>query len=181
MNGTNEIKPEERWLPVFGYENYYEVSNLGQVRSTADRHNTFMGRLLKLTVGRKGYLTVNFCVNDKRSTRRVARMVANAFIPNPDNKPEVNHKDGVKSNNCVSNLEWTTSSENSQHAYDTGLQAKPLGELNTQAKLTTNQVIEIRKRYKSENISMQKLGSEYGINLSTTYNIITGKLWKHLQ
>lgn len=71
-----------------------------------------------------GYHQVSLYNNGVRSTKRVHRLVAEAYIPNPENKPDINHKDGNKLNNDVSNLEWCTKSENMRHAYDTGL-AKP--------------------------------------------------------
>ena len=75
-------------------------------------------------INHKGYMKVDLYKDGVRSTQRVHRLVAEAYIPNPENKPDVNHKDGNKLNNDASNLEWCTKSENMRHAYDTGL-AKP--------------------------------------------------------
>lgn len=119
----------EQWKDVVGYENYYEVSSLGRVRSKERilPHNINSGlykkkpRILSLRVARRGYKIVWFCVDGVRKAYPVHRLVAIAFLPNPDNKPQVNHKDGNKLNNEVSNLEWVTAKENVDHAVRTGL------------------------------------------------------------
>jgi hypothetical protein len=106
------MNTEEIWLPVVGYEGYYEVSNLGRVRS--------LRKTLKNNI-RNGYCQVGLFINGNRKIVYVHRLVAEVFIINPDNKPEVNHKDGIKTNNNVFNLEWATFKENNQHAFKTGL------------------------------------------------------------
>lgn len=89
----------EEWRPVVGYEGLYEVSNTGQVRN-------YRGKLLRPGLNHNGYLKCVLCKKGKTKTIYIHRLVAQVFIPNPDNLPEVNHKDEVKSNNCVENLEW---------------------------------------------------------------------------
>lgn len=111
----------ENWKEVVCNPNY-EVSDTGRVR----RCGSVRDRAVR---DRKGYLALELHSGGKRSTKSVHRLVAEAFIPNPDNKPEVNHLDGDKHNNVVSNLEWTTTSENCQHAYDTGLRKPSYGML----------------------------------------------------
>lgn len=101
------------WKDVSENSNY-EVSNNGRVR----RKGT---NIDKASYDRKGYPIVNLYKNGKESKRAIHRLVAQEFIPNPDNKPEVNHIDGDKHNNHVSNLEWATKKENCRHAWDTGL------------------------------------------------------------
>jgi hypothetical protein len=116
----------ETWLPVVGHEGYYEVSNFGNIRAV--RYNNFgeivYARPIKSAVRPKGYLTVVLSKQSCTTNHLVHRLVAKAFIPNPMNLPEVNHLDGNKSNNSVSNLAWCTASENIQHAYDTGLKLR---------------------------------------------------------
>ena len=102
----------EEWRDIKGYEGKYQVSNLGRVKS---RH-----KILKPN-NVKGYLYVYPSKNSKKEALKVHRLVAEAFIDNPENKPEVNHIDGNKENNRVENLEWCTKSENMQHAIKTGL------------------------------------------------------------
>ena len=104
---------EEIWRPIEGYEGLYEVSNLGRVRSL-DRffYRLHKGKVLSPTKDRYGYLTVTLNYNGKSKTIKIHRLVAQAFLPNPDNLPQVNHKDEVKSNNCVDNLEWCSAKYN---------------------------------------------------------------------
>lgn len=115
---------QEKWKDVKGYEGLYQVSNLGRVRSLdhyASNGYTdilYKGKILTAWLdSRKYYLMVTM----KNKNYLIHRLVAQAFIPNPDNLPEVNHKDGNKANNCVDNLEWCTSKQNKEHAYKTGL------------------------------------------------------------
>ena len=103
----------EEWRPVVGYEGLYEVSNTGQVRSL-DRfyYRLHKGKVLSPTKDRYGYLTVTLNCNGKSKTIKIHRLVAQAFLPNPDNLPQVNHKDEDKTNNNVTNLEWCTAKYN---------------------------------------------------------------------
>lgn len=119
---------KEIWKPIVGYESLYEISNLGRVRSPdkvvkcrAGATRIYPGRILSLTINRKGYLRCAIGTNQNFKTKEVHRLVAQAFIPNLQSKPNVNHKDGVKINNQAENLEWCTQQENNQHAQDTGL------------------------------------------------------------
>lgn len=93
------------WRPVPEFENLYEVSSSGEVRSLCKRYRNEI-RLLKQGVGSKGYLNVTLCAGGKQKTVNVHRLVASVFLPNPDNLPCVNHKDENKTNNKVENLEW---------------------------------------------------------------------------
>ena len=100
----------EQWKEVNGYEGLYEVSDQGNVR------NTRIGKILKPGKNKKtGYLYVNLCKNNKRKNFYIHRLVAQAFIPNPDNKPTVNHINEDKTDNSVENLEWATMSEQQRH------------------------------------------------------------------
>lgn len=114
----------EIWKDIVGYEGLYQVSNFGRVKSLAkvDRVGRFHPEQLKVQVNNGiGYLVVNLKHNGKQQMRSVHRLVAEHFISNDLELPEVNHIDGNKSNNVVNNLEWCTHSENIQHAVDTGL------------------------------------------------------------
>lgn len=102
------------------------------------------GRSLKL-VNRKGYLYINVSDGKERTQKAVHRLVAEAFIPNPENKPTVNHKNGIKTDNRLENLEWATISENTKHAFDTGLKKKKFGADNPQTKLSETDKAYIRR------------------------------------
>lgn len=126
----------EIWKDVIGFEGIYQVSSFGRVMSI-DRmtiHKTYGTKVFKPSKNlklqdNKGYKCIRFSFNGKGVSREVHRLVAIAFIPNPENKKCVNHIDGNPSNNHVSNLEWNTYSENNKHAYDNKLKvAKRLGE-----------------------------------------------------
>lgn len=127
-----ELLASERWAPVPGYEGLYEVSSAGSVRvlkrspiDKMSRQRNFPAKNLSICYGKQekyGYGHVTLHDRDGNQERVwVHRIVAAAFIPNPDNKPQVNHKDGNKQNNRVENLEWVTIRENLLHAFATGL------------------------------------------------------------
>ena len=97
----------EEWRDIKGYEGLYQVSSLGRVKSLKDSHDNYREKILK-PGNVRGYLHVNLYKDTKRKTYRIHRLVAEAFISNPNNYEEVNHKDEDKTNNCVSNLEWCT-------------------------------------------------------------------------
>lgn len=116
----------EEWRDIKGYEGYYQVSNKGRVRSLDRIVNApekfggsriVKGQILALPL-RVGYPSIGLFKNGKGEILYVHRIVAEAFIPNPENKPEVNHKDANRTNNNVENLEWVTHLENMQHSED---------------------------------------------------------------
>ena len=111
---------QEQWKPIQEFNGEYEVSNLGRVRSMK-RYYGVVGRIMPQTIQRTGYYAVTFHMNNKAYCRKVHRLVIEAFTPNPARLPCINHIDGNKLNNHVSNLEWCTYQANMQHAVRTGL------------------------------------------------------------
>ena len=112
---------EEIWKDVVGFEDYYQVSNLGRVKRIKGGRGTHIGKILHGAPATDGYWRVLLRKNSKSKCVNVHILVAKAFIPNPDNKPEVNHIDGNKLNNACSNLEWVSHKENMDHAWKNGL------------------------------------------------------------
>lgn len=156
-----------------GFENLYEVSNTGFIRTKKSL------KVLKFNLSPFYYQVA--LSNCKRKCIKVHRLVAKAFIPNLGNKPEVNHKDGNRYNNRIDNLEWVTSKENSMHSYNNGLCKRPpikYGENSNSAKLKLNQVLEIRKRYLNENITFAELARQYNVSDTSISSIIRFKSWK---
>ena len=143
----------ETWRDVVGYEGYYKVSNIGRVKSVERKiwngkgYKTEFSRILKQALNYKGYPIVYLSKESKQKTVSVHRLVALAFISNPQNKPQVNHIDGNKKNNNVSNLEWCSNQENQLHAvinklndhstYKSGKAERPVYKIDTE----TNEII----------------------------------------
>ena len=174
----------EIWKEIKGYENYYEVSNLGRVRSV-DRivphsrgKRLRKGRLINGFTTAKGYYRVRLCLNGVGKNFSVARLVALAFISNPENKPQVNHKNGIKSNNRVINLEWTTSKENINHADKEGLR-NIKGDKCKTAKLKNEEVSAIKYLLnKSPLFTVRDLAECFGVTRQTIHLIKKGITWK---
>lgn len=111
----------EQWKDIADYEGLYQVSSLGRVKSLKDNKGKKREKILKQYLSNGNYLFVGLRKNNKRKNYRIHKLVANAFISNPLNKPCVNHIDGNKANNNINNLEWVTYSENMKHAFKSGL------------------------------------------------------------
>ena len=162
---------------VVGYEELFAITEDGQIWSK--RSNKFF----KLRLS-NGYLTTCTKIGGRsgKSVELMAhRLVAKAYIPNPDNKPFVNHKDGNKQNNHVSNLEWCTPKENSQHASSLGLYKAASGVDNPCAKLTDEDVLFIRANYKpyDREFGTKGLGRKFNIAQQTISKIINNKKYKN--
>lgn len=174
---------EEEWRDVPGYEGLYKVSYFGVIMSVARKWKSgrwlirsHEGKLMAQSIDRKGYYKVGLCKDGKSKMLAVHRLVAMAFHPNPDNKPQVNHKDTNKRNNHKDNLEWATNSQNMQHAHDNGLMNMRIGEKHPKAKLKAEDIPVIR----SSTLSDYELAKQYGISRSAMREARIGKTWQHI-
>lgn len=165
------MKTKETWKTVVGYEKYYEVSSLGKVRSNFNKGKTLVPNLCNK------YYSVTLC-GDKRKNMRVHRIVALAFIPNPENLPQINHINGNKLDNRYCNLEWTSPSNNIQHALKNNLFNPRKGESHNHSKLTIENVKEIRNSYKK--VSQVSLSTKFNVSKTCINNIIKNKSWNHV-
>ena len=167
---------KEIWRKIKGREDY-EVSNHGQVRSLKYGVRRILVTNKRLA---KGYPSVSLCENGEIKECRVHRLVAEAFIPKIDDKPDVNHKDGDRTNNYIGNLEWINKKENYKHAVQR-LGKDNKGEKNSQAKLNEKQVRVIRHILNIPNhLPQWKIAEIFKITQTTVSEIATGKIWKHI-
>lgn len=136
------------------------------------------GKIISQFLDKHGYLQVNLYKENHRKHLLVSRLVALTYIPNPEAKPQVNHKDGNKINNNISNLEWCTGSENVKHSFDTGLQKKKYGSESNNAKLNKFQVQRMRLiKEISPSITFRELGNLFSLTRVAASNIIRNKTW----
>lgn len=143
------------YVEVLGYEDLFKISRCGNVISVRT------GKILKQHIRKDKRVTIATKVGGRNGyylTLKVHRMVAETFIPNPENKPQVNHIDGVTTNNNIENLEWVTASENIQHAYDTGLKANKKGLDSPVAKVNQLMLDVILDSKESSRVVAKKLG-----------------------
>lgn len=125
---------KEIWKDVIGYEGLYQVSTFGRIKGLlrkvkrGNHYITIPQRIINEVISYKGYCEVRLAKSGSKNPKVLHRIVALHFIPNPHNKPQVNHIDGNKLNNCVSNLEWVTNQENIDHSWKIGLRSKDISE-----------------------------------------------------
>lgn len=169
--------PGEEWRDVVGYEGLYQVSNFGRVKSF---HKDKV-KILKFGVSPFGYLRVVLCKDFNKKNRPIHILVAQAFIPNPENKPQVNHIDGNKQNNCVENLSWVTSAENIAHAFDMGL--RKTGCEHGRAKLTAEQVRDIRANCVpgDPELGFKPLAKKYNVTSRVIELVYKGVSYKNVE
>lgn len=174
-----EISMALRYAPeVFadipGYPGY-EVSNYGRVK------NSKTDKILKPYLTR-GYLRVSLYNDSGRKCKLVHRLVAEAFIPNPQNKSDVNHINGCKTDANACNLEWATASENMFHAHSNGLRHRidTQGEKNGFSKLTEFQVKQIKQMLANGKLTQKTIGSQFNVSRETVSSIKSGRRWKEV-
>lgn len=170
----------EEWKTIDGFENYM-ISDEGRIKSLYYNKNKNKEKILLLRYNNCGYLRTTLCNNGLIKQLFIHHLVAKYFIPNPLNKQQINHKNGIKTDNRAINLEWCTPSENRLHAFKIGIQKTRYGEDASHHKLTSSDVIYIRKTYSNNRTkTYDEIASLYGISNSMVSNILNNKRWKHL-
>jgi DNA-binding transcriptional regulator YiaG len=160
----------EQWKDIEGYDGDYQISSYGNVRTFKQGAQ---GKLLKLMDSKESYQKVNLYKDGKMTTYLVHILVGRAFIPNPNNYPQVNHIDGDKTNNRADNLEWVSNDANRKHAVANGLHAH--GESCPWAKLTREKVEFIREH---KEITSKQFAEMFNVSDSTIRSARRGDSWK---
>ena len=176
----------ENWKEIKGYEGLYECSTHGRVRTVARivkcKNGTLKSlsqRILTPHFNSNGYLWVFLHKEGVRRFWLIHRLIALTFVANPDNKPFVNHKSGVKTDNVPHLLEWSTRKENVAHAFKTGLMSHA-GEKNSQSKLTAQDVLEIRRLF-ATGVTRRDLATRFQISYSRIRDVINRNCWLEIQ
>jgi hypothetical protein len=178
-----ESYPNENWRAVVGYEGWYAVSDYGRVMRVKKGPSTKPGHVFTPILDRRGYPRV--CLRYRKDDQprqypaKVHRLVMAAFIGPCPAGLQVNHKNGIKTDNRVGNLEYVTAKENTHHAW-TVLGHDGRGENQGQAKLTEQAVRDMRRRYRPGIVTYGQLASEYGVTITTVKSAIDRKNWAHV-
>jgi len=165
------------WKDVVGYEDLFLVSSSGEIFSKRTK------KILKQHNTKAGYLCLSTRIGGRKGKcvlLRVHRLVAEAFLSNPEDKPFVNHKNGRKDDNNFLNLEWVTSQENAQHAWDFELNTKLFGENNPNSKLTSEQILfaKTNSKEKGGTYSYRKLGKLFNVKHTTISKAVRGESYR---
>lgn len=170
----------EIWVPVLGWEEWYSISNKGRLKGHYDSRKTLkQDRLIKPKINTSGYHAYRLCINGNMKDALFHRLVGHAFIPNPDNKPQINHIDFIKTNNCVENLEWCTPLENMAHQVNHNKTYKMYehGELHENSKLDANKVRLIRKMFHEEMVSQRDIAKKLNVSKGAVSAVIAWRTW----
>jgi len=186
-NYSIDILQDEIWKDVLGWEGLYQVSSLGRFK-TLEREKT-IGRAGKKLMppkimkqnDRRGYLSILFWKDYYEYQKLPSHVVvASHFISNDDNKRTVNHKNGIKTDNRVENLEWATDSEQQLHATSIGLRDNTLGEKSNFSRFKNSDILTIRNLYDSGNKTRKELSIIYGCSVTGIGYIVNRQTWKHI-
>ena len=208
INLTEDELQKEEWRDVPEFEGYYKVSNYGRIKRIVGGGCSRPEKILKIASYKDGYHVIHLSADKRKGRRLVHRLVAGAFIGPCPPKYQVNHIDGIKAHNHVSNLEYCTAKENQQHAARLGLTAigdrngsrkhperlrrgdqhpfrlhpekAARGERQHSAKLTEEKVRQIRKEYAAGGITREKLATRYSITPGLIGHVIKRRIWKHV-
>jgi hypothetical protein len=177
---------KEIFIDIIGYETLYQISNYGRVKALSKTLKNGVGyavrkeKIIKPAKKDNDYLFVGL-TNGKNVKRfYIHRLVAIHFLPNPENKPDVNHIESNKEDNRFFMLEWCTKSENISHSYKHGVHRANFGTKNSKAKLNDEKVLSIKERYGRDGNTIRSLAIEFGVHHSIIDGIIKGKRWPHV-
>jgi hypothetical protein len=162
---------------IKGFEGLYAITDDGRVWSYPKRGGTKNGKWLKFFIDNGGYKNYVFSRKTKRTSHKCHRLIAKAFIPNPNNLPEINHKNCNKLDNRIPNLEWCSKLDNMRHAYKNKLIPIIFGKRHGMSKMDNDKIIEIRKRYDTGLFSQRKLASMFGLAQSSIGSILRKETW----
>lgn len=173
---------QELWKAIRGYEGYYEISNLGRIKSLDKYRIGGSGGIVYLKPFKSGddYRAVGLRKNGVKTTHLVHILVATYFIPNPDRLPEVDHKDFDRSNNRHDNLRWSTHDDNIKHSSKEGRMSGAKGEKSPRAKHTNEDVLKIRELYASGNYTQDEIASMFGVKRHNVAKIVLRQRWAHI-
>ena len=180
LKDIDELLSQEllRWIYLDNERTNYIISNRGIVYTTNYLGKTGKFKALKVNIHDNGYHSIIMHYKGKEYPASLHRLVAEYFIPNPDGLPTVNHKDGDKSNNDITNLEWMTSKDNSIHAANNGL--LPVGEKSRLSRITNDIAISLCKELENNSMSIYELADKYHTTYNTVYDIYRRKSWKQI-
>jgi len=165
------------WVKCEDWPGYW-ASTAGEVMTTKSRRS----KILKPIRGKRNYLIISMWKNAKRSTKPIHRLIGETFIPNPKNKREINHKDGNKYNNEVSNLEWVTTQENVNHKINVLKRSGPFskGQNHCNAKFRDKDIPKIRRAVENKQ-TMRSMAKLYHVSTTTIARIIRRETWGHIE
>lgn len=169
---------KEEWKDIIGYKGIYKISSLGRIKSLKRKYcrKTFV---MKPSKNADGYLVTALRKNGISKTVSISRLVAIHFLENPKKFKEVNHKNSIRTDNRVNNLEWCDRKYNVNHSYKYGFCSR-VGSLNNRTKLDDNDIIFIREINKAGLFSYREIGLMFNLSKSGVYNICKKRNWSHL-